>query len=78
VLEFFTPSLELKSNKITEDEDKNKSRLEFRLPNLLLFANKKPRIYSSASKAASPMLAFSVFRREVIAGLSPPFLTLNL
>jgi hypothetical protein len=40
VLEFIKSSPELKRNKITDDEDKNKKR----------------RIYSSASIAANPML----------------------
>ena len=49
-------SPELKPNKITDDEDKNKSSIELRLTELLLIANKKMRIYSSASIAANPML----------------------
>ncbi len=53
---------ELKPNKITNDEDKNKSRIEFRLPKPLLIANKKMRIYSSASIAANPM--FKLERRS--------------
>jgi hypothetical protein len=56
VLEFITSSLELKPNKITDDEDKNKSTIELGQPGLLLIANKKMRIYSSASIAANPML----------------------
>jgi len=42
---------------ITDDEVKNKSSIELRLTELLLIANKKMRIYSSASIAANPMLA---------------------
>jgi hypothetical protein len=41
---------------ITDDEDKNKSSIEFGQPEPLLIANKKMRIYSSASIAANPML----------------------
>jgi hypothetical protein len=51
-----TSSLELKPNKITDDEDKNKSSIELRLTEPLLMANKKLMIYSSASIAANPML----------------------
>jgi len=54
-------SPELKPNKITDDEVKNKSRIELRLTEPLLIANKKLRIYSSASIAANPMLAVSAF-----------------
>jgi len=54
---FITSSPELKPNKITDDEDKNKSSIEFGQPEPLLIANKKMRIYSSASIAANPMLA---------------------
>ena len=54
---FIMSSPELKPNKITDDEDKNKSQIELRLPEPLLIANKKMRIYSSASIAANPMLA---------------------
>jgi hypothetical protein len=39
VLEFLTSSPELKPNKITDDEGKNKSRIELRLPKPLLIAN---------------------------------------
>jgi hypothetical protein len=53
VLEFLTSTTELKSNKITDDEDNNKSLIEFRPPELSLIANKKLRIYSSASIAAN-------------------------
>jgi hypothetical protein len=53
VLEFIMSSPELKPNKITYDEDKNKSRIELRLTEPLLIANKKMRIYSSASIVAS-------------------------
>ena len=53
---FIMSSPELKPNKITDDEVKNKSRIELRLPEPLLIANKKMRIYSSASIAANPML----------------------
>jgi hypothetical protein len=48
-------SPELKPNKITDDEDKNKCSIEFGQPEPLLIANKKMRIYSSASIAANPM-----------------------
>jgi hypothetical protein len=50
-------SPELKPNKVTDDEVKNKSSRELRLPEPLLIANKKMRIYSSASIAANLMLA---------------------
>jgi hypothetical protein len=50
-------SPELKPNRITDDEDKNKSRIELRLLEPLLIANKRMRICSSASIAANPMLA---------------------
>jgi hypothetical protein len=53
VLEFIMSSLELKPNRITDDEVKNKSSIELRLTEPLLIANKKMRIYSSASIAAS-------------------------
>jgi hypothetical protein len=56
VLALITSSPELKPNRITDDEDKNKSLIELRLTELLLIANKKMRIYSSASIAANPML----------------------
>jgi hypothetical protein len=56
---------ELKPNKITNNEDKNKSRIELRLPKPLLMANKKMRIYSSASIAANPMLAVRCFRISI-------------
>jgi len=49
-------SQELQPNKITDDEVKNKSSIELRLTEPLLIANKKVRIYSSASIAANPML----------------------
>ena len=55
VMEFIMSSPELKPNKITDDEVKNKSSIEFRLTEPLLIANKKMRIYSSASIAANPM-----------------------
>jgi hypothetical protein len=54
---FIMSSPELKPNKITDDEVKNKSRIELRLTELLLIANKKMRICSSASIAANPQLA---------------------
>ena len=56
MLEFITSSPELKPNRITDDEVKNKSIIELRLTEPLLIANKKMRIYSSASIAANPML----------------------
>jgi len=51
----YSSSPELKPNRITDDEDKNKSSIELRLTEPLLIANKKMRIYSSASIAANPM-----------------------
>jgi hypothetical protein len=54
VLEFIMSSPVLKPNKISDDEDKNKSLIELRLIEPLLIANKKMRIYSSASIAANP------------------------
>jgi hypothetical protein len=53
---FITSSPELKPNRITDVEVKNKSGIEFRLTEPLLIANKKMRIYSSASIAANPLL----------------------
>ena len=53
---FITSSPELKPNRITDVEDKNKSSIEFGQPELLLIENKKMRIYSSASIAANPVL----------------------
>jgi hypothetical protein len=50
-------SLELELNRITDDEDKNKSSIEVRLPKPLQVANKKMTIFSSASIAANSMLA---------------------
>ena len=47
----------LNPNRITYDEDKNKSRIELSLTEPLLIANKTMRIYSSANIAANPMLA---------------------
>ena len=55
MLVFIMSSPELEPNRITDDEVKNKSSIELRLPELLLIANKKMRIYSSASIAANPM-----------------------
>ena len=52
VLEFYN----VQPNRITDDEGKNKSRIELPQPEPLLIANKKMRIYSSASIAANPML----------------------
>ena len=49
-------SPELEPNRITDDEDMYKSPIEKRLLELPLIANKKTRIYSSASIAANPML----------------------
>jgi hypothetical protein len=43
----------LKSIRITDNEDKYKSSIELRMPKPLLIANKKMRIYSSASIAAT-------------------------
>lgn len=56
VLAFIFVSPELKPNRIADFEDKNESRIELRLTELLLIANKKMRIYSSARIAANPML----------------------
>jgi len=56
VLGYITSSLKLQPNKITDDEDKNKSSIEFGQPEPLLIANKKMSIYSSASIAANTML----------------------
>jgi hypothetical protein len=55
VLDLYSSSPELKPNRITDDEVKNKSSIELRLTELLLIANKKMRIYSSASIAAKPL-----------------------
>ena len=41
VLEFIPSGRELKPIRITDDEDKNKSRIEIRLAGLLLIANKR-------------------------------------
>lgn len=60
MLEFITCSPGLKPNKIPDDEDKNKSSIELSLPKLLLIANKKMSIYSSASIAA-----LNVVRRQI-------------
>lgn len=49
-------SPELKPNRITDDEVKDKSSIEFRLTEPLLKANKKMSVHSSASIAANPML----------------------
>jgi hypothetical protein len=50
VLEFMKFRPELMPNKVTDDEDKNKSSIELRLTEQLLIANKKmKKIYSSAS-----------------------------
>jgi hypothetical protein len=54
LLEFITSSLELKPDKITDDEVKNKSSIELRLTEPLI-ANNKIRFYSSASIAANSM-----------------------
>ena len=56
---------ELKPNRITDDEVKNKSSIEFGQTEPLLIANKKMRIYSSASIAANPMLAVRCFRNSI-------------
>jgi len=61
---FIMSSPELQPNRITDDEVKNKCSIEFRLPKLLLIANKKMRIYSSASIAANPMLCACAFSRS--------------
>ena len=60
VLEFIMSRPELQPNKITDDEVKNKSSIELRLTEPMLIANKKMRIYSSASIAANPMLYAAV------------------
>jgi hypothetical protein len=56
VLAFITSSPELKPNRITDDEVKNKSSIESGLAEPLLIANRKMGIYSSASIAENPML----------------------
>jgi len=66
VLEFITSSLELKPNKITDDEDKNKSSMEFRLTEPLLIA-KRWGFISSASIAANPMLAAVIVSQSLNA-----------
>ena len=58
---FILSSPELKPNRITDNEDKKKSSIEFSQPELLLIADKKMRIYSSASIAANPMLPAAPF-----------------
>jgi hypothetical protein len=58
---FIMSSPELKPNRITDDEDKNQSLIELRLTEPLLIANKKMRIYSSASKAANPIVVRWLF-----------------
>jgi hypothetical protein len=55
VLAFITHSPELKPNKITDVEVKNKSSIELRLTEPLLIGNKKLRIYLSASIAPKPL-----------------------
>ena len=50
---FITSRPELKPNRITDDEVKNKSGIELRLPEVLLIANRKMGINSSASIAAN-------------------------
>jgi len=54
-------SPELQPNRITDDEDKNKSLIELHLTEPLLIANKKMRIYSPASIAANRLLATVFF-----------------
>jgi hypothetical protein len=56
-------SPELKPNRITDDEDKNKSLIEFGQPITAADSEQKMRIYSSASIAANPML-WAVFCRN--------------
>jgi len=56
VLEFLMSSPELKPNKITDDEVKNKSSIELRLTEPMLIANRKMRTYSTASIAANQVL----------------------
>ena len=60
MLEFIMSSPQLQPNKITDDEVKNKSSIELCLTEPMLIANKKMRVYSSASIAASPMLYAAV------------------
>jgi hypothetical protein len=47
-------SPQLRPNKITDDEVKNKSSIELRLTEPMLIANKKMRIYSSAGIGENP------------------------
>lgn len=61
VLEFIMSSPELKPNKISDDEDNNKRSIELRLTEPLLIADKKLKIYASASIAANPMLPAVIF-----------------
>jgi hypothetical protein len=58
---------ELKPNRITDDEDENKSLMELRLTEPLVIANKKMRIYSSAGKLSSNALALSFPSRLINA-----------
>jgi hypothetical protein len=58
VLEFIMSSQEVKPHKITDDEDNNKSPVEFSQPEPLLIANKKMRIYSSASVSSPKVRPF--------------------
>lgn len=69
---FITSSPELKPNKITDDEVKNKSSIEFRRLEPLLIANKKMRIYSSASIAANPLLCVRPSTRSSIMWVYVP------
>jgi len=50
-------SPELRPNRITDDEDKNKISIVFGQHEPMLVANRKMMIYSSASIAANPTLA---------------------
>jgi hypothetical protein len=56
VLAFLFVNLEPQPIRNTDDEDKYKSPIEKRLLEQKMIANKKMRIYSSASIAANPML----------------------
>src|SRR5215203_4677958 len=64
---FIMSSPELKPNKITDDEVKNRSTIELRQSEPLLIANKTMRIYSSASIAPNPILClqFNKFNSQV-------------
>jgi len=58
-------SPDLKPNKIFNDEDKNKKPIALRLPEPPLIANKKMRIYSSASIAAKSPCNLKTLLRQL-------------